>query len=347
MDDKTNLCGLTSSELEKQLSDFGEKSFRGRQIFEWIYKSRLQSFDKMTNLGSGLRDRLAQRFEIRLPHIVDRQKSFDGTEKFLIKLSDNNLIESVLIPDDQSRRKTLCLSSQAGCPLDCKFCATGRIGYGRNLETSEIIGQLLLIRGLYGDDAFDNLVFMGMGEPLLNFDRVMAAIDIMTDKSGVMLSAKRITISTAGITPAIHRLTNSGSKVNLAVSLNSAKDSVRQKLMPVARKYKLAELIKAVKNWGTARKRLATFEYILFKGINDSDDDALALARLVQGIPCKINILAYNEIDNSEFTRPDDAAVDRFAKFLFPRTSAVTVRKSRGVDIAAACGQLAAKKGNQ
>ena len=321
-----------------------EKPFRGRQLYKWIYKNRVFDFEAMSDLRRELRLRLEQIAYVGLPKMAERQESGDGTRKFLLELDYRNVVESVLIEDDSSGRMTLCLSSQSGCPLGCVFCATGFLGYRRNLSAGEIVAQPLLVRSLYGDGAFDNVVFMGMGEPLLNYDNVMAAIEIMTDSLGLMLGARKITISTSGIVPGIRRLTQSGSKANLALSLNAADDGLRRKLMPVARQFPLEAVMAAVREWTAVRKRRVTFEYILFKGINDSEADALALAQLVRGIPCKINLLAYNPVGGADFRRPGDDEVDRFAKILYPRTQAVTVRKSRGQDIDAACGQLAGRK---
>jgi len=345
MESKTNLCGLGRAEIETAMADLDLPAFRGRQIYKWIYKNRVFDFEQMTDLKKEIRTRLPNHFRVSLPEIALHQKSSDGTEKFLFQLSDGRAVESVLIPDDNSGRMTLCISSQCGCALGCLFCATGQIGFERNLETGEIVGQLLAVREKYGDGAFDNVVFMGMGEPLLNFDNVMATIEIMTDSVGLMIGAKRITISTVGIIPGIRRLAETGSKVNLAVSLNAPNDKLRRELMPVTKAHPLDKLMKAVREWTDVRKRRVTFEYILFRGVNDSKKHALELADLVKGIPCKINLLAYNPISGVNLRRPDDAEVDRFAEILYPRTPAVTVRKSRGQDIAAACGQLAGKKG--
>ena len=344
MGDRINLCGLGRAGFEELMVELDEKPFRGRQLYKWIYKNRVFDFGAMSDLRRELRVRLEQMAYIGLPRIADQQESGDGTRKFLLELDDRNVVESVLIEDDSSGRMTLCLSSQSGCPLGCVFCATGIFGYRRNLSAGEIVAQPLLVRSLYGDEAFDNVVFMGMGEPLLNYDNVMAAIEIMTDSLGLMLGARKITISTAGVIPGIRRLTQSGSKANLALSLNAANDDLRRRLMPVARQFPLEGVMEAVREWTAVRKRRVTFEYIIFKGINDSEADALALAQLVRGIPCKINLLAYNPVGGAGFRRPNDDEVDRFAKILYPRTQAVTVRKSRGQDIDAACGQLAGRK---
>ncbi|MDD4050284.1 MAG: 23S rRNA (adenine(2503)-C(2))-methyltransferase RlmN [candidate division Zixibacteria bacterium] len=342
---KTNLCGLTRDEFERLMEDVGEKPFRARQLYKWIYKNRVFAFRGMSDLRRDLRLRLQEKYYIGLPQIAARQKSSDGTEKFLLELEDKNVIESVLIEDESSGRTTLCISSQSGCPLGCTFCATGALGFNRNLTVGEIIGQPLVIRDLYGEGAFDNIVFMGMGEPLLNYAAVMTAIDIMTDSLGLMVGARKITISTAGVTSGIRKLTASGSKVNLALSLNAPDDARRRRIMPVTKKYPLAGVLEAVGRWTEVHKRRVTFEYILFAGFNDGEQDALALAALVRGIPCKINLLAYNPIEGGDGQRPGDVVVDRFAQTLYPRAPAVTIRKSRGRDIDAACGQLAGRKG--
>ncbi|MCP4568580.1 MAG: 23S rRNA (adenine(2503)-C(2))-methyltransferase RlmN [FCB group bacterium] len=344
MNTELNIFGLTRAELEETLVDMGEKAFHGRQLYKWIYKHRVFDFSEMTDIRLDLRAMLNREFSVDLPSIADSRKSSDGTEKFLFRLADGKMIESVLIEDDSSGRMTLCVSSQVGCALGCRFCATGYLGFDRNLTVGEILAQPLIIRNLYGEEAFDNLVFMGMGEPMLNYDRVMAAIEIMTDSLGLMIGAKRITISTSGVVPGIRWLAQSSSKVHLALSLNAANDKLRRKLMPVAKSYPLPKIMEAVREWTTVRKRRVTFEYILFKGINDGDENALALAELIRGIPCKINLLAYNLVDGVEYQRPDDEDIDRFARVLYPRTPAVTVRKSRGGDIDAACGQLAGRK---
>ena len=327
------------------MAELGQKPFRGRQVYKWIYKNRVFDFDQMTDLKKDIRSILQENFYVGLPSVAARQKSEDGTEKFLFELEDHNTIETVLIPDDNSGRMTLCISSQVGCPLGCKFCATGYLGYKRDLTIGEIVGQVLAIREMYGDGAFDNVVFMGMGEPLLNYDNVMATIDIMTDSVGLMVGAKRITVSTVGIVPGIRKLAESGSKVNLALSLNAPNDKLRRELMPVGRVYPLEKVFSAVREWTGVRKRRITFEYILFKGLNDRREHALELADLIKGIPCKINLLAYNPVEGADYQRPEEEDIDRFAEILYPRTPAVTVRKSRGKDIAAACGQLAGKKG--
>ncbi len=345
MTERRNLCGLTCREMEDVMAELGEKPFRGRQVYKWIYKNRVFDFERMTDLKKDIRSVLRENSFIGLPSVAARQKSEDGTEKFLFALEDKNLIETVLIPDDYSGRMTLCISSQVGCPLGCKFCATGYLGYKRDLSVGEIVGQVLAVREMYGDGVFDNIVFMGMGEPLLNLDNVVAAIEIMIDPIGLKVGAKRITVSTVGIAPGIRKLAESGFKVNLALSLNATNDKLRRELMPIGKVYPLEKLFSAIREWTGVKKRRITFEYILFKGLNDRREHALELANLIRGIPCKINLLAYNPVEGADYQRPEEEDVDCFAEFLYPRAPAVTVRKSRGKDIAAACGQLAGKKG--
>lgn len=335
------MIGKTQPDMEELMLQLGEEKFKGRQLFKWLYGSLQKDFGKMTDLTVSLRDKLADKFFFDEPAIEKISTSEDGAEKFLFRLADNELIESVLIPDDN--RTTVCVSTQAGCPLECKFCATGMAGYRRNLTVGEIIGQLLAIRRRYGMDAYRNIVFMGMGEPLLNYDNLIKSIEIISSSLGLSLPAKKITISTVGLVPQIYALADTRLKVNLAISLHAPTDEKRKKIIPVAKSYSLEQLIKAAAYYTKTRTRRVTFEYILFKGFNDSRSDALKLAELVKEIPCKINILAYNPIESLPYNRPSDDEVNEFGKILYPRAPAVTVRKSRGLDIDAACGQLAGK----
>lgn len=333
--------GYTSAELEALMTDLGEKPFHGRQLFKWLYKITQPDFTTLSDLSKQLRTRLDEQFAFIIPEPEKDLTSADGTHKFLFRLEDGLAIESVLIPDPESGRVTVCVSSQAGCALNCGFCATARLGYARDLSVGEIIGQLVYLRHRFGPGAFTNVVFMGMGEPMLNLDRVLAAVGIMTDGAGFSHAAKKVTISTSGIVPGIERLAEIRSKVRLAVSLNAPTQEKRVKIMPVAKKYPLPMLVEALKKYTRATGTRVTFEYALFSGFNDTADDVQSLARLVRGIPCKINLLAYNPVDGLPFRRPSDSHVDWFAHQLYPRVPAVTVRKSRGVDINAACGQLA------
>lgn len=345
MSTRTNICGFSRFDFEQLMESIGKKPFHGRQLYKWIYKNTVLDFTQMTDIGKDVQAHLAEKYQINIPIEINSQKSADGTVKFLLQLEDEMAVESVLIPDDKSGRMTYCISSQVGCALNCKFCATAQLGFKRDLTVGEIVGQVMFIRRKFGKDAFDNLVFMGMGEPLLNIDNVLTSIDIFTDSLGFMLGAKKITVSTAGIIPGIIKLAESGSKVNLAVSLNAADDNLRRQLMPIAKSFGLKGLMPAVKQWTDVRTRRVTFEYILIKNVNDRELDAINLSKLIRGIPCKINLLAYNPIDGNKWENPADEEVDRFAKILYPRAPAVTVRQSRGSDIAAACGQLAGKKG--
>jgi 23S rRNA (adenine2503-C2)-methyltransferase len=336
-----NLLGLTARELESVAVDLGSSKYKGRQLFKWLYKKRETDFRIMTDLSLELRNLLKEKYCFRGLNAEEIFRSSDGTEKTLFRLDDNLFIETVRIPDKD--KATACVSSQVGCPLGCRFCATGKIGFRRNLSTGEIIGQLLFLRDRYGRQAFDNVVFMGMGEPLLNYKNTLKAVEIISSEIGLSISAKRITISTVGITPQIIALADSGIKANLAISLHAATDEKRRRLVPAAQKYPLHEIAEAAKYFARKRKKRVTFEYILFKGINDGGEDILELANLTKGIPCKINILAYNPVPGLPYARPSNEEINSFSKALYPRAPAVTVRKSRGMDIEAACGQLAGK----
>ncbi|HOP08157.1 MAG TPA: 23S rRNA (adenine(2503)-C(2))-methyltransferase RlmN [candidate division Zixibacteria bacterium] len=338
---RTDLMGYTSAELEKLMTELGEKPFHGRQLFKWLYKITQPDFETLTDLSKQVRTKLIEQFTYTIPEPEKDLLSEDGTRKFLFRLTDGFAIESVLIPDPESGRVTVCVSSQAGCALNCAFCATAQLGFARNLTVGEIIGQLVYLRHRFGPGAFTNVVFMGMGEPMLNLDRVLAAVGIMTDGAGFSHAAKKVTVSTAGIVPGIEHLAAIRSKVRLAVSLNAPTQEKRVQIMPITKKYPLPVLMNALKKYTQSTGTRVTFEYALFSGFNDTSDDVQSLAHLVRGIPCKINLLAYNPVDGLPFRRPSDSHVEWFAHQLYPRVPAVTVRKSRGVDINAACGQLA------
>ena len=341
---KTNLLGYTEPQLEELMTTLGEKSYKGRQLFTWLYKVRQYDFELMSDLSGKLRKKLDADYtfdSLKADHIA---QSADSTRKYLFQLSDGHPMEAVLIPDESSGRMTLCVSSQAGCALGCHFCATGTLGLLRDLTVGEIVGQLMFVRDEQGENAFTNIVFMGMGEPLNNFNNVVDAVKIISAGNGLSLTAKKVTISTCGISPKIIKLADIGLKTRLAVSLNAATQEKRERIMPVAKTFKLDKLMEAIRYYTDKTRTRVTFEYILFKDFNDGMDDIKALANLIKGIPCKINILAYNPVPGLDFERPSDEKVDWFGKQLYPRAPAVTVRKSRGLDIDAACGQLAAKK---
>lgn len=342
--EKINLLGYTSQELEQLVASLGDKPYRGRQLFKWLYKVRQYDFSLMTDLSRPLREKLTEQYTFAGLELAEEQVSADGTRKFLFHLNDGLPLEAVLIPDYDDERNTVCISSQVGCALGCRFCATGTMGFKRDLTVGEIVGQLIYLRDRFGDDVFGNVVFMGMGEPLLNFDNLLKAVGIMSASDGLSISAKKVTVSTSGISPKIIRLADSGIKVKLAVSLHVATEEKRLEIMPMVRSFRLDKLMEAIRYFTFKTKTRVTFEYILFKGFNDSMDDVLALAKLIRGIPCKINLLAYNPVEGLEFERPSDDEVDWFGRQLYPRAPAVTVRKSRGRDIDAACGQLAARQ---
>ena len=338
---KQNLLGYTTGRMEALFRQLGEKPYRGKQLFKWLYNSQQYDFHLMSDLTKDLRARLDSGFEFRGLNLQHLAKSVDGTEKFLFRLDDGHPVETVLIPEED--RRTACISSQSGCALACRFCATGIMGLRRNLTVGEMIGQLLYLREQHGNSAFTNVVFMGMGEPFHNYENLLDALRIMSDPLGLGIAARRITISTVGITPMILRYADTGLKAKVALSLHAATQEKREKIVPVARKYPLDSLMDAVRQYARATGQRVTLEYILFDGFNDTEEDALALARLVEGIPCKINVLAYNPVEGLGFSAPTPDKVDSFVKKLYPRTPAVTVRKSRGRDIDAACGQLAAR----
>lgn len=340
---KENLLGYTRPQLEDLMIGMGAKAFHGRQLYKWLYQTRQYDFDLMSDLKKDLRVRLAENYTVEGLTLELTTKSVDGTEKFLFRLADGHPIETVLIPDENRGTQTVCISSQAGCALACRFCATGTMGLLRDLTVGEIIGQLVYLREIYGDGCFSHVVFMGMGEPLNNYGNVLEALRIMTDTMGLGMSAKKITVSTSGVTPKIRKLADAGLKVKLALSLHAAIQEKRVQIMPVAETFKLDKLMEAVRYYADTVGSRVTFEYILFDGFNDTMEDVKALAQLVQGIPCKINVLAYNPVPGLDYSRPSDDKVDWFGRQLYPRAPAVTVRKSRGLDIDAACGQLAGR----
>ena len=339
---KINLLGYTEQELIDLFVEFGQKPYKGRQLFKWIYNKKITSFDQMTDLSKDIRKEISAKFTIEGLKIVDIAESSDGTKKFLFNLSDNKPLESVLIPDEKGRN-TLCISSQVGCALGCKFCATGTMGLIRNLTVGEIVGQLLAIDESYGSNAFSNVVFMGMGEPFNNYENLIEAVKIMISENGLNISPRKITVSTSGVSPKIKKLADENLKVNLALSLNVATQGKRTRIMPIAETFKLDKLTEDLKNSTRKTDLPVTFEYILFDDFNDKIEDIKALSKLIHGLKCKINILAYNEVDKLPFKRPSDEKVNWFGRELAKINIAVTVRKSRGQDIDAACGQLAAK----
>ena len=343
---KTDITDFSLSQLTDFVESLGLPTYRGSQIFAWLYRPNITDFSQMTDLTKDLRETLAARASFDWPEIADVECSKDGTVKYGFKLKDNNYIESVLIPEDG--RNTLCVSSQVGCAMGCEFCLTGGMGFKRNLSPGEIVGQVVRVRNRLHDDedtevVLNNLVFMGMGEPLANFDNLLVALEILTYQRGLNFSDRRITVSTCGLVPKIKEL-GQKTRVNLAVSLHSVDDSARSKLMPINNKYPVAELLEACKNFPMPKRKRIMFEYILIKDLNDSISDAEILAERLKDIPCKINLLPYNETSALSYQRPSDKKIELFQKTLWKAGYTVLVRSSRGSDISAACGQLAGKK---
>lgn len=325
--------------MEAWFQDLGEKPFHARQVLKWIHQHQVTDFDAMTNLSKNLRARLKEQAEVRVPSITCSQCSKDGTRKWLLELHCGNRIETVYIPEPE--RGTLCVSSQVGCSLACTFCSTAQQGFNRNLSVAEIIGQLwVATKELPDDQPITNIVLMGMGEPLTNFDNVVAATNIMLDDLAYSRSKYRVTISTAGIVPAIDRL-REVSDVSLAVSLHAATDELRDTLMPVNKKYPIAELLAACKRYVAGEKRRrVTFEYVMLDGVNDSDQQARQLAKLMQGVPAKINLIPFNPFPGSDYRRSPQQRIDAFRTILTASGLTTVTRKTRGDDIDAACGQL-------
>lgn len=335
----TNIKDLSPKEIEKFVLDNDLQPFRAIQISKWLYKKGVDCFDEMSDLSKDFRDLLDFSFSIKPSlELVQEQVSIDGTKKYLFKLDDGNQIESVLIPEKS--RKTLCISSQVGCALGCTFCMTGTVGKIRNLKPSEILDQYMMVNQ-YNENSITNIVFMGMGEPLDNLDNLVKVINVLTDKNYLALSPKRITVSTSGLVPQIKKLGEQVS-VNLAVSLNAPRDELRDEIMPINKRYPISELLKASVNFPVPNRKYLMFEYVLLKGVNDSDSDAHTLGRLLRGIKCKINVIPFNEASPLPYKSPDWERVLKFQDILISYRINVRIRKSRGSDILGACGQLAA-----
>ena len=344
MSQQINLLGLDRSALQEYFVALGVKEFHARQVLKWVYQRGVTDFSKMTDLGLSLRQTLSERAMLALPEKAGEQISEDGTRKWLFRLEDGNCIETVFIPEDD--RGTLCVSSQVGCTLNCTFCATARQGFSRNLQASEIIGQLWLAGRLladagYGPRAVTNVVMMGMGEPLLNYDAVVSAIRLMLDDLSFGLSRRRVTLSTAGVVPAIDRLAKD-CPVSLAVSLHAVEDDIRDQLVPLNRKYPIDQLLHACRRFlnNDSRRRI-TFEYVMLDGINDSTDHARKLVRLLRDIPAKVNLIPFNSVEGIAYDCSPKLVIDRFREEVLAGGLMTITRRTRGADIAAACGQLA------
>ncbi len=341
----TNLMGLDRQAMESYFIGMGEKTFRASQLMKWIHQMGVSDFAEMTNLSKSLREQLAQNAKISAPEIISDQLSNDGTRKWLLKVPGKNAIEMVFIPEES--RGTLCVSSQVGCTLSCSFCATGKQGYNRDLSTAEIIGQVWLAKHLlaeqYNTDnrIVSNVVMMGMGEPLMNFDNVVSAMRIMQDDFCFGLSKRRITLSTAGVVPKIDQLKEI-CPVSLAVSLHAPNDELRNELVPLNKKYPIKELLDACNRYvaDSARARI-TFEYVMLEGVNDDLEHARQLVELMKTVPGKVNLIPFNTFDGIDYKRSSNSRINRFRDVLHESGIIVTVRRTRGDDIEAACGQLA------
>jgi 23S rRNA (adenine2503-C2)-methyltransferase len=321
-----------------------EPSFRATQLYKSVYQRWITDFEQMTDLPKPLRASLAQDWDLGLPEIARRFDSVDGTRRYLIKLQDGEMAEAVYIPEEH--RNTICISSQVGCALACTFCLTGQLGLIRNLSAGEIVTQAMVAQrdnlSWEQRDSF-NIVMMGMGEPLHNYDNVMKALRILHDEYGMNMSMSRITLSTAGMLPAIERLADEPIIPNLAISLTGATNNKRNELMPINRKYPIEKLLEAVRRFPLKHRQRVTFEYVLLKGVTDSPEDAHNLVRLLKGMRAKVNLIPLNEAEELEYSRPSDAAVQRFQQILIDNHISAFVRKNRGNDISAACGQLKTK----
>lgn len=344
MSKKVNLLDFSYQQMREFFSSLNEKPFRAQQVMQWLHQSGKKDFSQMHNLSKALQSKLADIAEIRLPQVISEQKSADGTAKWLLQLDCGNCIETVFIPE--ATRGTLCVSSQVGCSLNCSFCSTGKQGFNRNLTTAEIIGQLwLAVRALSQqegahDRQITNVVMMGMGEPLLNFDNVVSAMDMMMDDLAYGLSKKRVTLSTSGILPELARLQTT-SPVALAVSLHAPTDALRDVLVPVNKKYPLKDLMDLCRHYYQDEpKRKITFEYVMLKNINDKPEQAIQLAKLLQDVPAKVNLIPFNPFPLTQYERSTDTAIDAFRNILVRKGINTITRKTRGDKIDAACGQL-------
>ncbi|AOS97279.1 Dual-specificity RNA methyltransferase RlmN [Microbulbifer aggregans] len=345
--EKVNLLGLSLDKLAAFFDSLGEKRFRAVQVLKWIHQSGVDDFEQMTNVSKALRQKLADLAEIRAPKVLEQWDSADGTRKWLIEVAGGNAIETVYIPDGD--RGTLCVSSQVGCSLDCSFCATGKQGFNRDLTAAEIIGQVWIACKSFGQlepkgpRKVTNVVMMGMGEPLLNFDNVVDAMNLMMEDNAYGISKRRVTLSTSGVVPALDRLADV-TDVSLAISLHAPNDELRNELVPINKKYPIAMLLDSAKRYiermpDTHRKM--TIEYTLMREVNDRPEHAEQLAELLRDVPVKINLIPFNPFELSDYQRVSNNALRRFQQILLDKGFTVTVRTTRGDDIAAACGQLA------
>ncbi len=342
---KIDIKSLRLEELQEKLDELGEPKYRAGQIADWLHKKRVTSFDEMTDLPQSLRAELARQFSFDKIDIVRVLGSKDSTQKFLFRLPDGNLIESVLIPaspalyGEKSDRRTICISTQVGCAYGCKFCASGLEGFSRNLRANEIVDQIIAIERASGEK-IDNIVFMGMGEPFANFENLTRAIRIINSPWGLGIGARHITVSTSGLAPQIRKLADEPMQVRLAVSLHGATDEVRDRIMPINRRYNIDMLLSACDYYTSRKKQRLTFEYILIAGVNDSDEQAHLLAKHARRFSAKVNLIPYNTVDGLPWSRPSRNRQENFLSILRAAGIAATLRREKGHDIEAACGQL-------
>jgi 23S rRNA (adenine2503-C2)-methyltransferase len=342
---KIDIKSLQFDELEGKVREFGEPLYRARQMGDWLYQKRIQSFDEMTDLPQEFRKRLAEQFDFSRIEIVRVLGSHDTTRKFLFRLNDESLIETVLIPaspalyGSRSDRRTICISTQVGCAYGCKFCASGLEGFSRNLKPNEIVDQIIAVERATGEK-IDNIVFMGMGEPLANLENVMGAIRIINAPWGLGIGARHITVSTSGLAPQIRKLADEPLQIRLAISLHGATDTVRNQIMPVNRRYNVETLLSACDYYAARKKQRLTFEYILIADVNDSDQQAQLLARHAKRLSAKVNLIPYNTVHGLPWSRPSQDRQEAFLSILRQHGVAATLRREKGHDIDAACGQL-------
>ncbi len=351
MKTKTELLRMGIKELEDFMDSIGEPRYRGRQVHKWIYKKAVSSFYDMSDLSRDLRTKLDELARISIPRVLKQRASIDGTRKFLMELEDKKRIESVIIPHSRNKdtRYTLCISTQVGCPVGCVFCATGNSGFQRNLEAYEMIGQVLgsereLRKRLKSNEngLITNVVYMGMGEPMLNYDQVIKSIYSLNDPKGINIGQRHITISTSGDVRGINRLAQENLQVTLAISLHACSNELRDRLIPLNRKYPLEELIKSIKQYIRLTNRRVTFEYLLLDGVNNRKEDAEKLITMLKPLLANVNLIPYNEVEGLEFKQPSPQQVNEFYHYLLQAGVNVTLREEKGADIEAACGQLRA-----
>ncbi len=351
-DMKNDIKNLTYDEILEKVISLGGKPYTAGQVYSWLYQKHATSIDEMTDISKVVREALSKEFYIKSYEPVEVLKSKDGTRKYMFRFDDGVTVESVYIPEggrdgEEGHRRTLCVSSQGGCALDCKFCLTGFGGPGRNLKLAEMVAQFEgVTRDVLadGEKGITNVVLMGMGEPLHNYNEVVKFSEVITGKRGYDLSVRKFTLSTAGHVPGIEKLGHE-TNITLAVSLNATTDEVRDRIMPINKRYPIKVLLESLRNYPLGKKRKITIEYVLLKGVNDSTEDAMRLSKLLRNIPCKVNLIPFNKFPGSEFERPDNETVKTFKDILHKVGYVVTVRESKGADILAACGQLVSSEG--